>query len=226
MIVCEQINVDSSLITYGGCLVWAKEQSGNFNVLAEHYLLPEEALELVKIGLSLNVHTGAYTPTSWHTNDLDYWALREARNTSTWPTTSEDLLSVLGKQNADCCKVMYRAPSDELDAVESKLKQFEESLFIHRSPKIIEVFPKYSVKMTGLKILAEHLNVRTQDIIAFGDSYSDVQMLEAVGTGVLMDNAPRDLQISNAVIRTLSNDEDGVAVMLRRYFPTDAPFRS
>ncbi len=62
------------------------------------------------------------------------------------------------------------------------------------------------------------------EVIAFGDSESDVPMLEGCGVGVLMGNANPELDVALRVERTLSNDEDGIGIMLRKYFPSPRPF--
>ena len=62
------------------------------------------------------------------------------------------------------------------------------------------------------------------EAMAFGDTFADVEMIEGVGVGVLMANAPPDLRVRDDVVRTLSNDEDGIAVVLRERFPFDGPF--
>ena len=50
----------------------------------------------------------------------------------------------------------------------------------------------------------------------FGDSENDLAMLEAVGLGVAMGNAPLAIQQKAAAV-TATNDEDGVALALEKY---------
>jgi hydroxymethylpyrimidine pyrophosphatase-like HAD family hydrolase len=53
-------------------------------------------------------------------------------------------------------------------------------------------------------------NDSLEDIIAFGDNYNDIEMLENVGCGVAVKNAREEVKaISNYV--TLKNTDDGVA---------------
>jgi len=64
--------------------------------------------------------------------------------------------------------------------------------------------------------LAEH-GLTASDVVAFGDMPNDVEMLAWAGRGVAVANAhPEVMAVVDEV--TLSNDEDGVAVVLERLF--------
>ena len=55
------------------------------------------------------------------------------------------------------------------------------------------------------------------DVIAFGDNYNDIEMLKAVGLGVAVSNAKKEvLAIADKV--TDSNKNDGVAKMIAALF--------
>jgi hydroxymethylpyrimidine pyrophosphatase-like HAD family hydrolase len=60
-------------------------------------------------------------------------------------------------------------------------------------------------------------------VLAIGDSYNDLALLQAAGLGVAMANAPPEVQaVADAV--TLDNDHDGVAAAIYRYvLPAAAP---
>lgn len=60
------------------------------------------------------------------------------------------------------------------------------------------------------------LNTDIKDVIAFGDSSNDYEMIEAAGVGVAMGNATADtLEICDAV--TTSNDEDGIVKYIKEF---------
>ncbi len=89
---------------------------------------------------------------------------------------------------------------------------------------MLEIISSDAVKLPALRALCAHFGITTDDVIAFGDTGADLEMLENVGHGVLMANAKASLEVASHVERTLSNDEDGIGVILRKYFPTKAPF--
>ena len=72
-------------------------------------------------------------------------------------------------------------------------------------------------KATGLASLAERHGVPAGDVVAFGDMPNDLPMLAWAGLAVAMANAHPDvLTVADEV--TASNDEDGVAAVLDRWF--------
>lgn len=48
-------------------------------------------------------------------------------------------------------------------------------------------------KATGVEILSKHLGIDTSEMLAFGDNFNDVPMLDAVGMPFIMSNAHEDL---------------------------------
>ena len=72
-----------------------------------------------------------------------------------------------------------------------------------------EVMPKDVGKATGLKFIEDNMGVPHEDIIVFGDSENDVEMLKYAATSVIMNHAP-DFLDEYATLRTES-DENGVA---------------
>lgn len=70
-------------------------------------------------------------------------------------------------------------------------------------------------KAVGVKRFAEHLGVPLSDVIAFGDSANDREMLEAVGHGIAMGNS-RDGIEEVAAWTTKSINDDGLAYGFRK----------
>jgi hydroxymethylpyrimidine pyrophosphatase-like HAD family hydrolase len=91
---------------------------------------------------------------------------------------------------------------------------------------VIEVVASGAVKLPALQALAGHLGIDMDEVIAFGDTSADLDMLAGVGVGYLMGNASPALTVPPSVRRALSHDEDGIGVALRKHFPSDAPFRT
>lgn len=70
-------------------------------------------------------------------------------------------------------------------------------------------------KGRGVRLLADHLGVSTQDFIGFGDARSDLPMLQACGTAVAMGQAPDEVKAAADVV-TDHVDEDGLAHAFER----------
>jgi Cof subfamily protein (haloacid dehalogenase superfamily) len=83
-----------------------------------------------------------------------------------------------------------------------------------RDLSILDILPPGCSKGSAIGRLAETLGIQREEIMAIGDNYNDVEMLNFVGQPVLMGNAPPELlrrakSSGWSIART--NDEDGVA---------------
>ncbi|MFJ3925588.1 HAD family hydrolase [Streptomyces sp. NPDC090022] len=81
----------------------------------------------------------------------------------------------------------------------------------------VELQPPGIDKASGLARAAEVLGVCASGTIAFGDMPNDIPMFAWAAHGVAMANAHRELRaVADEV--TLSNEEDGIAVVLERLY--------
>jgi hypothetical protein len=78
------------------------------------------------------------------------------------------------------------------------------------------IMNRAATKWNAIRQLAEHWDIPTANIIAFGDDWNDIEMLHHCGTGVAVANALEQAKAAaNAVCA--SNDEDGVAQWLQQH---------
>ncbi|MEJ6489058.1 HAD hydrolase family protein [Leucobacter sp. USCH14] len=220
LIIERKLGVPTSHIAFGGGSVRLRE-GGRLTVLEEHPF-DSSAVELMLDAVQgSDVHVGLYTATEWHVSDMGFWGLREARNTSIWPDTVGD--GTRPRAPADpVLKLMFRGDREALAPIKAVIDRELPSVFAHLSARVLEVTT--SRKHVALRSLSERLGIAPREVIAFGDTEADAPMLEEAGVGVLMGNADPALQIAPHVERTLSNDEEGVGLSLRKHFPTEAPF--
>ena len=82
---------------------------------------------------------------------------------------------------------------------------------------LLEISPAGVTKAVGLAEVAERLGIAAADVVAFGDMPNDLEMLRWAGHGVAMGNAhPMLRDVADEV--TASNAEDGLALVLERWF--------
>jgi hypothetical protein len=86
-----------------------------------------------------------------------------------------------------------------------------------RDLSILDILPAGCSKGSALLRLAKARGVRAEEILAIGDNWNDVSMLEVAGRAVLMGNAPESLK-AEAAERGWAvgrrHDEDGVAEVI------------
>jgi hydroxymethylpyrimidine pyrophosphatase-like HAD family hydrolase len=79
------------------------------------------------------------------------------------------------------------------------------------------VLPPNSTKATGLQKLAEIHNLTAENVMAIGDNFNDLDMLQYAETPVVMGNASASLLADENFYTTLSNDENGVAAAIEKF---------
>lgn len=82
---------------------------------------------------------------------------------------------------------------------------------------LLDILPDNASKGTGVAKLAERHGIARDEVMAIGDNFNDVEMLEFAGTAVVMGNADPSLLERDDLLATLSNDENGVAAAIDRF---------
>ena len=113
-------------------------------------------------------------------------------------------------------KVLLTGKPDYVESILDDFKvPFEDTLSIYRStPFFIEVMGKNIDKDASLQRLIEHLGIKQDEVICFGDGYNDLTMIKFAGLGVAMANSVDDVK-KYADYVTLSNDEEGIYECLK-----------
>ena len=105
-------------------------------------------------------------------------------------------------------QAMYMADSEPLDAFQNAVQDGLSQSY--------EIMPQGATKASGLKHLAEKLDINPDQIMALGDAANDLEMLQFVGQSVAMGNASDDIKALCKYV-TLTNDEAGVAHAIRTW---------
>ncbi|MGW8063519.1 HAD family hydrolase [Streptomyces ziwulingensis] len=121
--------------------------------------------------------------------------------------------------SAPISKVLLRHPDLSDDELAATARTVVGSLatVTMSGPGTVELQPCGITKATGLALAAEHLGLGRRRTIAFGDMPNDIPMFHWAAHGVAMADAHPELKaVADEV--TLTNEDDGVAVVLERIF--------
>lgn len=132
--------------------------------------------------------------------------------------TAVDFLSELPRPVPKCLIV---GDPDRLIPVESELSlELQQKISVYRSePYFLELVPLGIDKARSLAVLLEKLGMTREEMVAVGDGYNDLSMIQYAGMGVAMANAQEPVRKAADFV-TLSNDEDGVAAVVEKFFLT------
>ena len=115
-------------------------------------------------------------------------------------------------------KCLLTAESTVAEQVEQELNAlYGDKVTVFRSePSFVEIMPKNVHKVTSLEKLLKYLDMDVKDLIACGDGFNDLTMIEYAGVGVAMGNAQQIVK-DHADYITLTNDEDGLVPVIEKF---------
>jgi len=91
------------------------------------------------------------------------------------------------------------------------------TIYPHLDFTLIDILPADASKGTGVEKLATINGLTADNVMAIGDNFNDLGMLEFAGTPVVMGNADADLLNRPEFYKTDNNNEGGVAAAIRRF---------
>lgn len=115
-------------------------------------------------------------------------------------------------------KFLMLGDGDYLAEVEKKVyEQLHDRLDVYRSePFFLEIMPKGIHKANALHKMSEVIGISKEEMVAFGDGFNDLSMIQYAGLGVAMGNA-KDVVKENADFIAKTNDEDGIVEVLEKF---------
>ena len=129
---------------------------------------------------------------------IDYYAIAKLK-----VDIADDFEAVVEQ---DIYQIMLGCYKEEHDAIVKNTKNEKVTAWWDRAADII---PADGGKGAGINKILEYYNLTKEEAIAFGDGNNDIEMLQAVGCGVAMENAsPRLKEIADDFCGHVA--EDGV----------------
>ncbi len=89
------------------------------------------------------------------------------------------------------------------------------TVYPHLDFTLLDILPVGSSKATGLAKLAAHHGLKRENVMAVGDNFNDLEMLEYAGTAVVMGNADTSLLQRKEFYTTEGHNESGVSAAIK-----------
>ena len=207
------LNLDVPIITCNGALTKCSKTG---KVYDERVIDKQHSSEIIKYcedaGLSVSIYSEDNIYIKKNSENVDiHMQLDHAK-----PQIVNDFASLL---DGSIIKIMFNSNDKySLEKHTRKLHElYKEKLnFYFSLPYFVEIVHKEANKRNALENLAVKFNIKKEEIIAIGDNFNDLDMIEYAGLGVAMGNAPDYLKDAAQFV-THSNDEDGVRHVLERF---------
>ena len=229
-----ELELNAPLVTHNGALL---KYADSLETVAASLLTTETAMEIVRVGkefggdalVSADPHgrgTLLYDRVSADNVPLQRyvaWATRlhgdEAEEAVVKVDDLNDVLyehEVIHISFSGTCVRM----EEMIDVLRAELGDTVTALptiYPRRDFTLIDILPPDASKGKGLEKLALLNDLTHEEVMAMGDNFNDVEMLEFAGTGVVMGNADISLLERDEFYTTVSNDEGGVAAAIERF---------
>lgn len=212
------------LICYNGALVLSDGITFDPQKIVSSVTISTENVKNIMESARLqNIHISIYQNNIWLASAIDFYAQREINNTRVEPDglisgfSAEELHHFMAN---GAHKIMLMGKPELLDVIVENLRANLE-VAVWRSKDIYLEITPFTSKSEGLDLILNSLSdneiLTNQKVMAFGDGYNDMELLQNAKIGVAVGNAVPELkQVAFAV--TKSNIEHGVAVYLEEYF--------
>ncbi|EKY3120646.1 sugar-phosphatase [Cronobacter turicensis] len=201
-------------ITYNGALV---QKASDGSTVAQTPLSYDDYRYLEQLSREVGSHFHALDRTTLYTanRDISRYTVHES-----FVATIPLVFCEAEKMDPGMTflKVMMIDEPEILDKAITRIPQDvkEKYTVLKSAPYFLEILDKRVTKGTGVKSLAEVLNIQPEEVMAIGDQENDIAMLEYAGVGVAMENAI-DAAKEAANFVTRSNLEDGVAYAIEKF---------
>jgi Cof subfamily protein (haloacid dehalogenase superfamily) len=214
-----QLDIDHlPLIAYNGGLIINKGE-----IIDTTEITSSVSEGIANFCTNTTIHLSLYHNNEWYVPEMDYWAKREQNNTKVTPIVRPiiETLNTWRSENKGAHKIMCMGEENEIDFLVKFIKNnYISNVIGYRSkPTYLEISHRNISKKTAIETLLNnnYPEVTISEVMAFGDNYNDINMLESVGQGVAVKNAKKEvLSIADKI--TESNINDGVAIFLEDYF--------
>lgn len=103
-----------------------------------------------------------------------------------------------------------------ISEIEKLRAEFPECHITRSNPYMVDIIPKGGSKLKGIQACVDYFGISMDEVMVFGDSWNDAEMLQGAGIGVAMGNADEEIkQLADYVTDT--NEKDGIYKALQFY---------
>lgn len=208
----EQLDLDLPLITYNGAMI---KQAKSENLLFHQPVPLSVAREIVAWTEQTGHYLQVYVNDKVFVQTYNDKAALYSNHAKVEVHAVGDLNTFLTEAPT---KMLLMAEQNNIVHVQQQMDQlFGDAINTARSkPTYLEILHPEVSKGAALAHLACLLGVRREEVMAVGDGYNDIEMLDYAGVSVAMGNAHPYVK-ERADFVTATNEEDGAAKAIERF---------
>lgn len=196
----------------GGEIIDWKTKELMYKNLLDHDVLPYLYECAKKNDFAIVTYDGEYVLTE---KPDDKYVLKEALLNVMKIKKVDNFLDAVKHPIAKC--LIVGEPTRLAELEKEMYEHLKDRMGVFRSePYFLELVPKGIDKAQSLAVLLKEIGLTREEMIAIGDGFNDLSMIQYAGLGIAMANA-QEVVKENADFITLSNEEDGVAYAAEKF---------
>lgn len=240
--IAKEIESNNYFIAGNGALIYDIKKD---EIIYEKYMSKQKVLEIIKICEENSISYNVYTDKTILAKALKYNVLyyhkenlKKEENKKTNISIVENMYEYVEKlEETKFLKITICDDSKSIfNSILRKIKQIDDIDVLevsHMSRKMIkqgtedvpieyfytEISNANVDKWNAIEFLIQKIGIEPEEVIAIGDNVNDKKMIENAGLGIAMKGST---SVVTDVAKDIaqSNDEDGVALMLQKYYST------
>lgn len=201
-LVSSMLELKLPIVAYNGAKVFIP---GKEEIFCKKIPL-SEALKVIKYGEERDLYVKVYIDDVLYIKEPDKESLAFAKSRNIDYKVVGKLSENI-KDDVNMIVIYYK--ENRNGVIDEKLKDINVTVTASVS-FTIDVVPKGVSKDKGLMMLAEHLNIERQNILAIGNGLNDLEMLRYAGIGIAMKNSEKCVLDRWNNISQYTNNEEGV----------------
>ena len=203
--ILDELGIEGIIVSHNGATTLKTDTR---EIIHEYSYDIKEVTEIIKHCRKYDIHFYVCTALNLYVERMDDYQIKLFEKYNLVHKMSDDVLSLTEKVAKFTVDDQQKVDGWR-DINTTKLRKTSDGFFQ-------DIIHSQAHKANALEQVLKKLNINKTEMIAIGDYYNDLEMIEDAGLGIAMGNAPDDLK-EKADVVTSSNNEDGVYHALEKY---------
>ena len=200
-------NDNYSIIFNGAAII---DNDGNF--VYDKVLDADISKSIINIYDKYNVYLHVYKRNIHIASDIDFYLKRYIEKEK----VNDVAIGLENIEDFEFNKMVFIGDREELERLQNDIRNNFNVHTCFSHTNFLEVLASGINKGSALEWICNQKGIKRDEVVAFGDTYNDIEMIEYAGIGVAMENAEEALK-KKADYICLTNDDDGVGKFLKKY---------
>lgn len=217
--IYDDLEIQSPLISYNGALILKNPVVNENNKIL--YSATISSIDAKKIWI---LTKEKFPTVSFNLFSYDEWLVENIEEE--WTKQESQIIHVQPKEanireqielGQAVHKILCMGEPEVISKLESDLNDSGiEACWYRSKDTYLEITSKKASKVLAIKALQAYFAIEPEEMLAIGDNYNDLSMIDYAGIGIAMGNAPQPVKAASDFV-TRSNDQEGLKWALEKF---------